>query len=250
MLADLLKVLPEDNSYVEVFSGSAKLLLNKPPSKWELLNDANQDIINFFRVVKHRLAELVEAIDSDIVHPERFKELRSTTSPDEIDRAHRFCYLALYSFGGRQQHFAGGFLDKNVRAIDQVRSVLQKVSDRLRNVKLECRDCLECVKRYDRKDTLFFLDPPYLGESARLGTYGEMDIDHHHGLAAALSKVKGKFLLTYNDSPEVRDLYPSSKQCFVLPIKRIYTLAGNGSREGGEQLIIANFNFVENGAFA
>lgn len=245
MLADLIPMMPPHKFYVEVFSGSAKLLLNKPPSQWELLNDANGDVINFFRVVKHRPAELAERIEAEILHIERFKELRSLSdAPDEIDRALRFGYLAWYSFGGKGEHFAGGFLGRTSvrRPLATVRELLGKVSERMSRVLLESRDCVECVARYDSGETLFFLDPPYVGESGTVGAYDEMPAEHHARLAAALKRIKGKFLLTYNDHPEVRRLYEGARGVTVKAISRMYTLASQGRAKAGKQLIITNYD--------
>lgn len=60
----LLKLIPEHSLYVEVFAGSAKLLFAKAPSKMEVMNDLNGEVINFFRVAKHRPAELAERLES------------------------------------------------------------------------------------------------------------------------------------------------------------------------------------------
>jgi DNA adenine methylase len=244
MLADLLPMLPPHRFYVEVFSGSAKLLLNKQPSEWELLNDVNEEVINFFRVVKHRPSELADRFEADIVHAKRFKELRLVNpSPaiDEIERASRFGYLAWQSFGGKGEHFAGGFLYQGMRRpLDTVRELVDDVSERLRRVLMESRDCVECVRRYDSKETLFFLDPPYIGSSEKVGAYEEMPAEHHRELASVLAKAKGKFILTYNDHADVRKLYEGRRGITVTPINRKYTLGG-GKPTDGLQLVIKNF---------
>jgi DNA adenine methylase len=76
----LLALVPPHDAYVEVFSGSAKLLFAKDPARWEVLNDLNGDLINFFRVVKHRAAELAERFQLECVHAARFRELRAAPS--------------------------------------------------------------------------------------------------------------------------------------------------------------------------
>src|SRR5438270_4491529 len=104
----LLQLIPKHRAYVEVFAGSAKLLFAKSPSRWEVLNDVNDDLLNFFRVVKHRPAELAERMERDFIGKARFVDLRAKTKMEnEIDRAMRFLYLVWYSFGAKGEHFAG-----------------------------------------------------------------------------------------------------------------------------------------------
>jgi len=71
----LLLLVPEHGIYVEAFAGSCALLFAKPPSRFEILNDTDLEVLNFFRVVKHRPAELAELARNECVHAERFKEL-------------------------------------------------------------------------------------------------------------------------------------------------------------------------------
>ena len=103
----LLVLIPPHEAYVEVFAGSAKLLFAKEPTAWEVINDVNGDLINFFRVVKHRAAELTERFQLECAHRDRFRELKlAPSTPDEIERALRFAYLTWYSFGSKGEHFA------------------------------------------------------------------------------------------------------------------------------------------------
>src|SRR5260370_1335015 len=91
----LLSLIPEHDIYVEVFAGSAKLLFAKPQSRCEVMNDLNGDVTNFFRVAKHRPAALAEMFDHEIVHAERFKDLRRKIDlEDELHPAQLFASLA------------------------------------------------------------------------------------------------------------------------------------------------------------
>jgi len=104
----LLQLIPKHRAYVEVFSGSAKLLFAKAPSQWEVLNDVNDELLNFFRVVKHRPSELAEMMEREFIGKGRFLELRRRSKMEpEIERALRFLYLAWFSFGAKGEHFAG-----------------------------------------------------------------------------------------------------------------------------------------------
>jgi DNA adenine methylase len=165
LLKTLLPLIPAHRNYVEVFAGSAKLLFAKEPSPLEVLNDVNGDLINFFRVAKHRPAELAERFEQECVHAGRFRELRAEVPPnDEIDRALRFAYLSWYSFSGKGEHFAraSAMYPRIKRPLDTIRSLLEQTSARLARVLIEQRDFADVLDRYDHRDTFFYLDPPYI----------------------------------------------------------------------------------------
>src|SRR4051812_19096634 len=169
----LLQLIPKHRAYVEVFAGSAKLLFAKEPSRWEVINDVNDDLLNFFRVVKHRPSELAEAMEREFIGKARFAELRAevtnvTQSQNEIDRALRFLYLVWHSFGAMGATFGsqrieqiGKMAHPIKRSMSAVREVLELTASRLTNVLVDRRDFADCIDRYDSRDTFFYLDPPY-----------------------------------------------------------------------------------------
>ena len=177
----LLSLIPEHEVYVEVFAGSAKLLFAKPQSRCEVMNDLNGDVTNFFRVAKHRPAALAELFDHEIVHAERFKDLRCELGynpclDDELQRARRFAYLVWYSYGAKGEHFASSnakdkLNHKARRSLDRVRGLLDDTAERLRNVLIEQRSFEDILARYDSPSTWFYLDPPYVHFQAN-GRYG------------------------------------------------------------------------------
>jgi DNA adenine methylase len=90
LVPQLLQMIPEHRTYVEVFAGSAKLLFAKEPSSFEVVNDLNGDVVNFFRVAKHRPAELAEAMESECIHAARFRELQAAAPTDELAQVLNF----------------------------------------------------------------------------------------------------------------------------------------------------------------
>ena len=238
----LLKLLPPHALYVEVFAGSAKLLFAKEPSKCEILNDLNGDVTNFFRVVKHRPAELTERFELECVHAGRFRELLAANPQCEMDRAHRFAYLAWYSFGAKGEHFAK-VSAKNLqgrRSLAEIRALLTRVAERLAAVSIDQCDFAEILARYDRKDALFYLDPPYV-DFQNNARYDALDVKRRDELFRILSKLRGRFVLSFDDHPEIRKRVRSAG-FHSLQVKVRYTLAGASEtrRENGE-LVITNF---------
>lgn len=244
----LLSLIPEHEIYVEVFAGSAKLLFAKPLSRCEVMNDINGDVTNFFRVVKHRPAALAELFDHEIVHAERFRDLRRQPMPeDELHRALRFAYLVWYSYGAKGEHFASssakGKLDnksaKMKRSLDRVRELLDATATRLRNVLIEQRSFDEILLRYDSDATWFYLDPPYVHFQAN-GRYTALEQEQREHLFELLGNLKGNFLLSFDDCDEVRAL--SRKHRFhIRRVEVGYTLASStANRRNAGELLISN----------
>ena len=118
----------------------------------------------------------------------------------DIQRAARFYILIKESFGSDIRTF--GMRPKDMKnAIEYI----SKVSKRLRMVVIENQDFERILKTYDKKDALFYLDPPYCGIE-RYYPDRFMPEDHVR-LKEALERIKGKFLLSYNDCEYIRELY-------------------------------------------
>jgi DNA adenine methylase len=238
----LLAAIPQHKAYVEVFAGSAKLLFAKDPSPWEILNDANDDLVNFFRVAKHRPSELAERLEHDLIAAGRFTELKQAVPRgSEIDRALQFAYLTWYSFGSKGEHFASMKIGQLMKAkapvkrsLIRVRTLLADVAERLRSVLVENRDFADCVRRYDSRDTFFYCDPPYT-EFQENGRYKPLGARNRE-LFKVLAGIKGKFLLSFDDAEEVRNL--TREFSFrTTRVKVSYTLAQKKGMIANEVLI-------------
>jgi DNA adenine methylase len=244
----LLELIPKHDLYVEVFCGSAKLLFAKDPSACEVINDRNGDVANFFRVVKHRAAELAEMFDHEIVHAGRFRELRGSGAPaDELQRALRFAYLVWYSYGAKSMHFASSSAKDKLgakhgmrRPLDSVRAILEATAARLRRVLIEQRDFSEILARYDSKKTWFYLDPPYV-HFGNISQYEPLAAERREQLFDQLAALQAKWLMSFDDCSEVRRL--AKRHSFeVCKVGVSYSLGNaEGSRtRRGEVLISRN----------
>ncbi len=237
----LLTLIPKHTIYAELFAGSAKLLFAKEPSKAEVLNDLSGDVTNFFRVCKHRTAELAERLAAECIHAGRFRDLRTEKPECELERALRFYYLTRYSFGAKGEHFAmGNATSPKCRPLDQVRELLTATAARLATVRIEQQDFAFILKRYDSAGTFFYLDPPYVEYGAN-GRYEPLDESRREEMFALLAKLKGKFLLSFDDHPEIRRR--AKQHGFEAREEQVrYSLAANaGSRSKVTELLVANY---------
>ena len=107
---------------------------------------------------------------------------------------------------------------------------------RLTRVYVENLDYREFIPRFDRPETFFYLDPPYYGFEDCYGD-GVFCREDFSNLRALLSEVKGKFILSINDTPEVRSLFKGFK---VMKEKTIYT-ATVADKKRVTELLISNF---------
>ena len=240
----LLELIPEHRIYIEAFAGSAKLLFAKEPSRMEVMNDLNGDVTNFFRVAKHRPAELAERLELECIHAGRFRELRALgTEVCELERALRYAYLSWYSFGAKGEHFASG-LAKNSRGkrpLGGVRELLLRVAERLHSVLIEQRDFQQILDRYDAADSFFYLDPPYVAYQPN-ARYEPLAEGQRAALFDQLAALKGKFLLSFDDHPEIRERAAVAG----FQVKQVGLRYSLGSTQGSrsreiQELLVANY---------
>lgn len=246
--AAIIDLLPADaECYVELFAGAAWVLFGKPVHPVEVINDANGDLVNLWRVLKWRPAELLERIHQHLYSREMFLELREERpdGKDEMARAVWLYLLIQMSFGAdlsRIRSAAFGFRNKSPRDLFLNKSLEQfaPAFERLRGVFVEHADFAECVRRYDQPRSIFFADPPYLATSGYAEGFALAD---HERLAATLRGVAGRFLLTINDHPAVRDLYAG---LHIVETTEARALArATEGRVAAPILIVANYPLVQ-----
>ncbi len=201
----IIEQIPVHERYIEPFSGAASVLLNKPESHVEVLNDKNEHVVTFFRVLRNRRDELVEYLNATPYSRsvcERWESLfygngeDLADALDDVALAGRWFALRHMRFAGRMSRH-GGFsapgekneardLRKNIQALDAVR-------ERLQNVVLECGDYCEVLERYDEPTDFAYVDPPYVGNEEDYGLGG---FDHGR-LVATLDEWPGRWILSY-----------------------------------------------------
>jgi len=206
LLNKLISLIPEHETYVGVFGGAGSLLLNKPPSKVEVFNDIDGDLINLFLVVRDRPKEFVEKFRFLLYSRELNKRwTKEFNFKDSVERAIRFYYVMCSCFSGR---FGSGWSSKRYvnqpkRFFDSLENI-KLIAKRLKEVHIDNLDFRKCIRNWDSQQTFFFLDSPYFGK--HLYRY-DFTLKDHLDLRRILGKVRGKWLLTYNDNAKVRGLY-------------------------------------------
>ena len=245
----IIPLLPPHTCYVEPFAGAAWVLFGKPPSDVEVLNDIDQELINFFRVVRDNPEELIESFEWELVSRAEFTRLAQTDpeSLSPIQRTHRFYYIIMAGWGGELNYprfqtsiSDGGHGNRLAGALKTLHTRLEPVHKRLSTVIIENLDWSECINRYDSDRTVFYLDPPYPGNGANYA-HNMRSWDDHYTLAERLRKCRGKWLLSSYDIPEIRELF---KDHVIIPIQSasgMVTTKGGKERVLNREVIVTNY---------
>jgi DNA adenine methylase len=202
MLDILIPLIPQHNTYVEVFGGGAQLLFAKEPSKVEVYNDLNSGLVNFFKVLrdKEKCLLLQDLLEKTPYAREEFYFCRDNweKTDDEIEKARRFFVKTRQSMSGIGQSWSFGVVMNSTHSHKNIIRDLKFASERFRDIYVENRDFKFVLEHYDSVNTFFYLDPPYVMDTRSKGdVYDfEFSLDKHAELVDCLLKIKGKALLS------------------------------------------------------
>jgi len=202
----ILPHLPYTDRYVEVFGGSAAILLARHPSELEVFNDRYAGVVAFYRCLRHpeKYRKLCEWLELTVHAREEFILCKDTWEnvDCDIERAARWYYMTNYSFGSLGRNFGRSTSDRGVLA-GKIRNKLKlfpEIHSRMRRVQIENQDWYQCLRDYDDEGTVFYLDPPYLGTDS--GIYkSKMTHDDHRQLLDTVMSLKGFVALSGYPNP-------------------------------------------------
>ncbi len=261
--------------FIDVFGGSGSVLLGNPEiCPFEVYNDFDRNLANLFRCMKERTMAVIRELGfchlnsrEDFIAIRRFfeneqfddkylsEELRLTkilfpppeakeltemrkriTADYDVRRAAMFLKLLRFSYSSSGKSYASQPFD-----IRKLFGLISQLQDRMANVVVENQDFETLIKHYDRPDAFFYLDPPYFStEDMYEVGFGW---DDHVRLRDTLKNIKGKFLLSYNDCDEIRELYNGFS---MFDFSRTHSMAQR--YEAGKEfkeLLIGNYDLYE-----
>jgi len=241
----ILPLIPKHDIYCEVFGGAGWVLFGKSPKKedWqvssksrytEVYNDINGDLVNFWKYIKQHPEAFVTELNQYLVSRELFDSFTQHAPKTELERAIRFYFQLSCSYGSRSKNFCimQGYKYMPLRQLDKVKAA----SERLHQVIIEKQDFEKILKRYDAPSTFFYLDPPYFTKEHLYDREDAEAFTKHAEMAQLLKTIKGKFLLSYNDDPYIRNLY---KGFTIETVEAQYTVSGSFQTE--TELLIRNY---------
>lgn len=223
----ILKMIPPHKIYVEAFVGSGAIYWAKGPSDKEVLNDLDDWLIKNYRLLKNIRSRNFRQDLNELGVIRRFYSDPSKNS--DTDKLTKSIIRSCSTFGS----VGRGNIYKDSNPYGKLKKI-DNYQERLKNTTILNQDYKSVIKKYDSRDTFFFLDPPY-EKSSKL--YKD-DVFDYKELSDVLQNIKGDFILTLNDSPYIRDLFKNFK------IKKIL-VRGKGNRDVGvgyrKELIIYNY---------
>jgi DNA adenine methylase len=234
----LIETIPH-TTYAEPFVGMGGVFLKRRfAAKAEVINDLSGDVTTFFRILQRHYPQFMETLRFQVTSRREFERLKASdpSTLTDLERAARFLYLQRLAFGGKVagQNFGvsvglGGRFN-----LTKLAPQLEEVHERLAGVIIENLPWRAFLERYDRPETLFYLDPPYWGSENDYGTgmFGPSDFK---AIAAALRGIKGRFIMSVNDVAEVRRTFEGFD---IIAIDLTYSVAGGGRTPASELLIM------------
>ena len=207
----------------------------------EIIRLTTGEIVNLFRITREHPGELARQFEWTLSSRHEFRRLLSLPPEalTDIQRAARFAYLQRLSFGGKPATtVSAGQMGPSVTrparlSAARMRRLIAAAHRRLEGVHIEQLDWAAFVRRYDRAQTLFYLDSPYFGheDDYGKGLFARVGLER---MAALLSGIEGRFILSLGDRPEVRELF---KDFPMEAVETRYTSNIKSARRGGELLI-------------
>ncbi len=196
----IIKMIPEHQAYCEAFAGAAWVFFRKEPSKYETINDLDSDLVCFYRVVQNHLEEFLKQFKWLLSSREWFEDWKRQQDAGgltDIQRAARYYYLQRHCFAGKvrgRTFGAPGPMRRPRINLVRLEEELSEVYFRLAGITIENLSWPQFIKRYDRPETFFYLDPPYY----KAPVYRHnLKLEDYEEMAEILAGVKAKFYIEY-----------------------------------------------------
>lgn len=241
----IIERFPVDyQKYIEVFGGGGWVLFHKQPlNDFEVYNDFNPNLVNLYRCVRDKPQELIDELTFVLNSREDFDHIKqmqkSKIEIPDVKRAANFYQLIRYSYASGCDSFGA-----QPHSMWNNFPLILQASRRLQKVLIENQDFEKLIRHYNRSESFFYCDPPYYATESY---YDDVDFGRkdHQRLADCLCSINGKFLLSYNDCPEIRELY-SRKNIYIETTTRLNNLAQRYAA-GSEyaELLISNYDTIE-----
>ncbi len=237
-VASIIEQIPH-TVYAEPFVGMGGVFFRRRlVPKCEVINDISGDVITLFRILQRHYPQFMEMLKFQITSRREFERLKACdpSTLTDLERAARFLYLQRLAFGGKVSGRnygvdTGGSARFNVTRLGPL---LEEIHERLAGVQIENLSWSDFIDRYDTTGTLFYMDPPYFGCETDYGknVFRRSDFER---IAARMTDIKGRFMISLNDTPEVRSIFSDYRICDVA---LTYTIGSGQAKPVGEVIIM------------
>ena len=237
----IISAIPDHKTFCEVFTGGG-VIFHKNPSKIEIINDLDENLINFFRCLKYHSRAVIDELAGLVVSKNLFDDFQRQLEAGgltDIQRAARFFYRQKLAYGGKVKHKAFGRSTQRPPRlrIKNIPESLDQFAKRLANVVIDNLPYQKFITQYDNPETFMYLDPPYY----KLPYYKHnLVYNDYIEMAEILSKVNSKFLLSLNKHNDIEEIF---KEFRIKEISIDYSVyQPNGKRKKAVELLISNYD--------
>lgn len=203
-LADkIIKMIPSYKIYCEPFFGGGAVFFKKNKSGLEVVNDLDNNLMNFYLTCQSDFEKLKLKIESSLHSEIMFKYaheiIKNKIEVNKIEKAWAIWILYNFSFNGTidgSWSWCNGSSGshKGITCINKIKKFKHDINDRLQGVQISNRPALKVIKERDSKETFFYLDPPYPGSKQSYNyKFSHKDLSD---LLYCLVNIEGKFILS------------------------------------------------------
>lgn len=205
----ICKYIPKHHVYCEPFFGSGAVFFNKEPAYNEILNDIDDDVYNFFKVLRDSPEQLAETIKfTPYSRQEYINAYHNVPETEEVEKARLFAIKCWQGFGCGNKYKNGfrrgiGITSPNpAKAWGKLPETLVMAAERLKNAQIEKKDAIELIKTLKGSATFVYIDPPYLQNTRKKYLYNhELTDERHVELLEVLLKSDCKIMISGYDNP-------------------------------------------------
>ncbi|NYJ27521.1 DNA adenine methylase [Allomuricauda sp. ARW1Y1] len=247
LISTILPLIPTHNTYIEPFVGGGAIFWAKTPSKAEIINDYNRELINFYECVQNEFVDLEKMIritlHSRSLHSDASVVYNNPHMFSRTKRAWAVWVLAAQSFSGQLDGSFGydrtsGTTSKKIT--NKRKEFTLDFSIRMQNVQVECTDALRVIRSRDCEESFHYCDPPYFNSDC--GHYDGYSKQDFMELLEALSNIEGKFLLSSYPSDILQE-YTSKNKWFTKTLEQTVSVANNPGKPRKKKIEVLTANY-------
>ena len=228
--------------YREPFLGSGAIFFTKRISKFNWLNDIDNDLVKTFQVISEpeKRNILIERVKDFFPSKENFDELKAKKYIDEIDIAYRYFVINRTAYSGIMKLPNWGFHPIKSVQPDKWPLRIEQAGKKLQGSKITKLDFTDVILKSSKNEVLLFVDPPYFLADQKRAYLHSFLHDDHLRLHNALKNTSHKFCLTYDNCIDVKQMYSWAN---IHEYNWMYHTANSNAttRKMGRELIITNY---------
>jgi DNA adenine methylase len=225
---EIVKRIPPHEKYVEPFFGGGSVFFSKNPSMKEIINDLDPSIAKVHKAVQR------DNVCCDLKeNRQKWENIKRKQQSGKKLTTCEQIYLHTASYGGTGQKYRG-----KPRKVPRKKVCFTKQHERLQNAKIRNEDGLKLIKKHDSPSTFFYIDPPYHQTGCQYPDKDKLCKIKPTELANTLNEIQGKFLLSYNNHPEVKNAFQGFK---INPVETKYSFGKKSNKTKAKELLISNY---------